>query len=458
MDVVVPADRVLQPLRLGEPHDLLDARAHVRLADAAVEIGHEHHGRHLLHQGPVLGLQVRKRRLTGGGRATASRPVAGEDRGQVAEDRLRLQAVQDLDHSSFPPRAAPARLLVHRAHGEPAQRQDRPAVGHDRRRGEQGSGRLVHEGLELVRKSRHGAPDADAADIGAPADSSHPAALADVALHDRPPASQLDDAEGRAVRVTELTLFVVTTAIAALVHGPLEQPARPEHVIEGDRRGAPDILMEEIEQGLGEIVGLHRAARQADDGQPAGRTPGPAEIVRQAHGAGRVALHRMDAAVGGAGADGDDGPGPRRQAVDPVARRDRLPGGRIGPEGGPVALGLVGLVGDRALDHEDERAEGPACPAVEKLDELVADFGGQKRIVQGDARGPGQRAAQQVLDAGLGRAGHRDGVAIAAQTGGEPQDGDLGCRGVGAGWGVPLRWNDGHEETPSRRVGDGSLS
>ena len=65
MDVVVPADRILQPFRLGEPHDLLDARAHVSLADAAIEIRHEDHRGHLLDEGAVLGLDVGQWRVGG---------------------------------------------------------------------------------------------------------------------------------------------------------------------------------------------------------------------------------------------------------------------------------------------------------------------------------------------------------------------------------------------------------
>ena len=52
-------------------------------------------------------------------------------------------------------------------------------------------------------------------------------------------------------------------------------------------------------------------------GMPACERQLPAEVVGQAHAAGRVALHRVNAAVGGAGAGGDDGPGVRREPVDP---------------------------------------------------------------------------------------------------------------------------------------------
>ena len=79
VDVVVPADRILQPLRLGEPHDLLDPRAHVGLADAAIEVGHEDDRRHLLHQRAVLGFQVGQRRV---GRRRAS-PAPGRRRGRT---------------------------------------------------------------------------------------------------------------------------------------------------------------------------------------------------------------------------------------------------------------------------------------------------------------------------------------------------------------------------------------
>src|SRR5437764_14642424 len=73
---------------------------------------------------------------------------------------------------------------------------DRPAIGGDRLGREAGAGRLVHEGglHELVGEAGHGAADADTADVGAAADAVHPAAFADVALDDRSPAAELDNA------------------------------------------------------------------------------------------------------------------------------------------------------------------------------------------------------------------------------------------------------------------------
>ena len=115
------------------------------------------------------------------------------------------------------------------------------AVGHDGLRRQQRARRLIHERHELVGKARHRAADADAADVRAAADARHPAALADVALHDRAPASQLDDAERRAVFVGELRLLVVAAAVAAFVHRLPEQPRRPQRLVraESSARGPP---------------------------------------------------------------------------------------------------------------------------------------------------------------------------------------------------------------------------
>ena len=90
--------------------------------------------------------------------------------------------------------------------------------------------------------------------------------------------------------------------------------------------------------------------------------------------AGGIAFHGMNAAVGGARAAGHDGPGARSEPVDPMASGDRLAGSRIGPETGPIALGLVVLVGDRAFDHQDERAQLSGGGLVEGLQKVVADL------------------------------------------------------------------------------------
>jgi len=75
------------------------------------------------------------------------------------------------------------------------------------------TGGFIHERHELVGESRHGAADANAADVGAAADSSHPAAFGNVAVHDRPPASQLHNALWGSVHFGEIALLVVTGSI-----------------------------------------------------------------------------------------------------------------------------------------------------------------------------------------------------------------------------------------------------
>src|SRR5262245_42759377 len=94
---------------------------------------------------------------------------------------------------------SPLRLLVHRFHGEAAQRPDDRAVHAAGRGGHLRPGWLVHERHELVREARHGAGDADAAHVGAPADAVDPAALGHVALDHRAPAAEFHQALGGAV-------------------------------------------------------------------------------------------------------------------------------------------------------------------------------------------------------------------------------------------------------------------
>src|SRR5437016_2215255 len=114
---------------------------------------------------------------------------------------------------------SPLRLRVHRRLRVLAQLADGAAVGGDGLGGEFGAGRFVEEGRlhELVGEAGHRAADADAADVGAAANTVHPAALADVALHHRPPAAELDDTFARAVADREIGLLVVAGPVAALV-------------------------------------------------------------------------------------------------------------------------------------------------------------------------------------------------------------------------------------------------
>src|SRR3954453_22806712 len=108
----------------------------------------------------------------------------------------------------------PLRLFVDRIVGDFPQAADELAIFANARRGDTRAGGLIHERHELVREARHGAADADAAHVGAAADAAHPSALGHVAVHDRAPAADFDKALGRAVLQREITLFVITGAIA----------------------------------------------------------------------------------------------------------------------------------------------------------------------------------------------------------------------------------------------------
>ena len=93
--------------------------------------------------------------------------------------------------------------------------------------------RLVHERHELVWEAWHCATDADTPYVGAPADSAHPASLADVTLHNRAPATQFYDASRGAVLLGKLGLLVIAAAITALMNGLSKQPLRPQAFVEG---------------------------------------------------------------------------------------------------------------------------------------------------------------------------------------------------------------------------------
>src|SRR5690606_10345878 len=101
---------------------------------------------------------------------------------------------------------------------------DQRPVHAQHRRGQSTTRWCVHERHELVRESGHGAADADATDVGATADTVHPAAFGDVAVHHRTPAADLHLALRPVVVVCEVRLFVVGRTVAPLVHGLAEQP------------------------------------------------------------------------------------------------------------------------------------------------------------------------------------------------------------------------------------------
>src|SRR5579859_1083661 len=94
----------------------------------------------------------------------------------------------------FPTFVPPGRFLVGRTLRYLTQASDSHAIDANNLGRELRSGRLIHKWHEFVGETRHGTADADAANIRATANASHPAALRYITLHDRPPAPQLHQA------------------------------------------------------------------------------------------------------------------------------------------------------------------------------------------------------------------------------------------------------------------------
>ena len=195
--------------------------------------------------------------------------------------------------------------------------------------------------------------------FGHPPDSSHPSALSNIALHHRSPAPEFHDARRRSIFVRELCLFVISAPITTLVHGRPKKPRRSQSIVQRNHRSSPGGHVQQIQQNFHKIVRLHRASRNANDGNVRARLPIPTEVIRQSHTAGRVSLHGVDAAVGSACSSRDHRPGLWRQAIDPVTRQDRLSGFLVGPKRRPISFALILFVGDRSFDHQDERRQ--AC-------------------------------------------------------------------------------------------------
>ena len=91
-------------------------------------------------------------------------------------------------------------------------------------------------------------------------------------------------------------------------------------------------------------------------------------------------------------------------------------------------MGLRRSCRGRDGDDENERTQLVLRRQVETLHELVAIFNRQEGIEEVDFGNPGQGAAYDVFDAGLGSRRHGDRVAVASQSGGNPEDIDFGDR------------------------------
>ena len=144
-----------------------------------------------------------------------------------------------------------------------------------------------------------------------------------------------------------------------------------------------------------------------------------------------ISFHRVNASVRGARSGCDNRPGFRREAINPITRQDRLAGGLIRAESRPISFALVFFVGDRTFHHQDERREFSFRGLMKMAHEFFAVVVSKKRIVQVNFGDPGDATEEDVFNARLSGRGHRDGVSIAAEAGGDPKNVNFSYRVCG---------------------------
>src|SRR5579872_1672351 len=161
----------------------------------------------------------------------------------------------------------PPGLLVHGVLRDRTQRPDCLAVHTDAAGRNSRPWRFIHEWHELVGEAGHSASDADAAYVGATANSSHPSTFGDIAVHYGSPASEFHNALRRTVHLSEIALLVVTGSVTTVVHGGTEEPGRTQLVIQRNHRSQTRDLIEEVQHRLHKVVGLHRTSGNIHDRQ-----------------------------------------------------------------------------------------------------------------------------------------------------------------------------------------------
>src|SRR5215213_11882081 len=92
----------------------------------------------------------------------------------------------------------------------------------------------------------------------------------DVAVHDRPPAADLDEALVAPELLGVRALLVVRAADAVAVHRLAEEPGRPAELVELGQRSEPLQEVEDRGDGLGEGVANRRTTEHVHDRHPEG--------------------------------------------------------------------------------------------------------------------------------------------------------------------------------------------
>ena len=287
------------------------------------------------------------------------------------------------------------------------------------------TGWLVHERHELVGETRHGASNTDSPNVWTTANSAHPSSFAHIALDNRPPATQLHDAQRRTVFLAELSLLIEATAIAPFMDRIAEKPCGAQRVVQRNHGCAASGHVEQIKQRLHEVVRLHRTPRDANNGNARLRAPSPAQVIGEPHASGWVALHRMDSAIRCACSSSQYRPCFRRQPVDPVTRCYGLTGGLVGPKRCPISSLFVSLIRNGPLHHQDERSLLAFRRQMEMPHEFIAIFNCKERIIEIYFRNPRKGPTDNVLDARLRGSRHCDRISIATEAPSHPQNIDL---------------------------------
>ena len=167
-------------------------------------------------------------------------------RGHFSSSFLRLVRLRPIAGGELGAGMAPLGFVVHSGVCQSTQRSYCLAIRTDQGGGKAGARRFIHKRHELVGEAGHGAADADASNVGTTANPAHPAALGHVAIHDRTPAAEFHEAAGGAILLREVSLFVVTTAVAAFVNRFPEEPSGTQLVIERDHGRATSRLIDKV--------------------------------------------------------------------------------------------------------------------------------------------------------------------------------------------------------------------
>ena len=258
-------------------------------------------------------------------------------------------------------------------------------------------GRRRVEGGHVVPEVRLGAADARAG-LDAPALVAVPAGDGAGGVGDRALAAHLEPAPlVGAVLVAErldvLAVLEVRPALAVVVHQLAVEEQRPAHRVE--RRHL--LVDEDVGEHRQQVLGVARAAGHVDHDRV--RDAGVLlEEGGEALGPGRVGVGGLDAAVGGAGADGDGGLGLRVGLFGDVHGRPAVDGhrprhlGRDGALGHPVEVAALHRLGEALLGLVPGRGHD-GLVVVER--DLLQDQG---RHLRGAALQQVDRTAQTLLE------------------------------------------------------------